>query len=99
MYVYVNQIGSSLPKLFTTSWSPSHIDLCHFKVTILIPLQWTHQTLSSFGFPTFPYSCSTYSALSMPPMSNIITAFVLGLQYAYEGEHNIIGLLSLANFA
>jgi hypothetical protein len=29
----------------------------------------------------------------------IITAFVLDLKSAYEGEHVIVGLLSLANFA
>jgi hypothetical protein len=32
-------------------------------------------------------------------MSNNITAFVLGLYSAYEREHAICGLLSLANFA
>jgi hypothetical protein len=32
-------------------------------------------------------------------MSNNITAFVLGLLSAYVGEHEIFGLLSLANFA
>jgi hypothetical protein len=34
------RIDSSLPDLFNTSWSPSDIDLCHFKVTVLAPLQW-----------------------------------------------------------
>jgi hypothetical protein len=32
-------------------------------------------------------------------MSNNIPAFILGLKSAYEGEHMIFGLLSLANFA
>jgi hypothetical protein len=32
-------------------------------------------------------------------MSNNITAFVLGLLSAYEGEHAIFGLLSLIHFA
>jgi hypothetical protein len=32
-------------------------------------------------------------------MSNNITAFILGLKSAYEEEHMIFGLLSLANFA
>jgi hypothetical protein len=32
-------------------------------------------------------------------MSNNITAFVLGLEATYEGEHGTFGLLSLANFA
>jgi hypothetical protein len=31
-------------------------------------------------------------------MSNNITAFVLDLKSAYEGEHTMFGLLSLANF-
>jgi hypothetical protein len=39
----ITWIDSSLPELFTTSWSPSHIDLCHFKVTVLALLQWAHQ--------------------------------------------------------
>jgi hypothetical protein len=34
------QIDSSLPDLFATSWSPSHTDLCDFKVTVLAPQQW-----------------------------------------------------------
>jgi hypothetical protein len=59
------QIDSSLPDLFTTSWTPSHIDLCHFKFTVLAPLQWGHQTLSSFGFPTCPHSSQMCSPLSV----------------------------------
>jgi hypothetical protein len=69
------QIGSSVPDLFTTSRSPSQSDLCQFKITLFTPLQWAHQTLSSFRFPTFPYSSCMCSPLSMWPMSNI-TAFV-----------------------
>jgi hypothetical protein len=57
MHKYITTlIESSLPELFTTSRSPSQIDLCHFKVTVLATLQWGHQTLSSFGFPTYPHS-------------------------------------------
>jgi hypothetical protein len=59
------QIESSLPDLFTTSLSPSHIDLCCLKVTVLSPLQWGHQTLSSFGFPTYPHSSHMCSSLSV----------------------------------
>jgi hypothetical protein len=42
------QVDSSLTDL---SLIPdlSHNDLCHFKVSILVPLQWGHQTLSCFG--------------------------------------------------
>jgi hypothetical protein len=66
MHLYITtRIGSSLPDLFTTSWSPSQSDLCHFKVSILTPLQCTHQTLSSFGFPTFPCSSCMCFSLSV----------------------------------
>jgi hypothetical protein len=58
---------SLLPDLFTTSWSPSRIDLCLVKVTVLVPLQWGHQTLSSFGFPTYPYSSHMCSLLVCDP--------------------------------
>jgi hypothetical protein len=30
------------------------IILFYLKVTVLAPLQWGNQTLSSFGFPTYP---------------------------------------------
>jgi hypothetical protein len=33
------------------------------KVTVLAPLQWGHQTLSSCGFPTYPHSSCMYSPL------------------------------------
>jgi hypothetical protein len=71
------------------------IDLCHFKVTMLAPLQLAHQTLSSFGFPTFPDSSCMCPPLNM---SGNIAAFVLDLNSAYEGEHTIFGFLNLANF-
>jgi hypothetical protein len=45
-------INSSLPDLFTTSWPPSYSGLCQFMITLLGPLQWAHQTLSSFRFPS-----------------------------------------------
>jgi hypothetical protein len=73
------RIGSSLPDLFTTSLSFSHSGLCQFKITILAPLGWAHQTLSSFRFPTLPYSSCMHSSLNVWPMSNNITTFVLGL--------------------
>jgi hypothetical protein len=90
------QIGSPLPDLFTTSQSRSHSGLCQFKITLFTPLQWACQTLSTFGFPTFPYSSCTHSPLSVWPMSNNIIAFVLGLKSTNEGEYMIFGLLSLA---
>jgi hypothetical protein len=37
------RIDSFLSDLFITSQSPSHIDLCCFKVTVLAPQQWGHQ--------------------------------------------------------
>jgi hypothetical protein len=44
-------IGSSLPDLFTTFWSPSHSGLCQFKSTIFAPLQWAQWPHSGFRFP------------------------------------------------
>jgi hypothetical protein len=40
------------------------------------------------GFLSFPYFFHACSPLSVWPMSNNITAFVLGLWSAYEGEHD-----------
>jgi hypothetical protein len=94
------QIDSSLPDCFTTSLTPSHINLCHFKVTILAPLQWGHQTFSSFGFPTYPLSSCMCSPLSVWTMSNNITAFVLGLKCTYEENiwFLVVTLMHLKNF-
>jgi hypothetical protein len=39
------------------------------------------------------------SPFVMWPKSNNIAVFALDLKSAYEGEHTIFGLLSLANFA
>jgi hypothetical protein len=93
------QVGSSLADLYTGSWSPSRVDLCQFKVSVLVPLEWGHQTLSCFGFSTYPHTSRMCSPLVMWPKSNHIAAFVLDLKSTYEGEHMIFGLLSLANFA
>jgi hypothetical protein len=90
--IHLYHTSSPLP------WSPSYSDLCHFKITILAPLQWTHQTLSSLGFSTYAYSSFMCPPLSVWPMSNNITAFVLGLKFTYEGEHKTFGFLSLTNF-
>jgi hypothetical protein len=91
------QVDSSLTDLFTSSWSLSHIDLCHFKVSVLAPLQWGHQTLLCFGFPTYPHTSRMCSPLIMWPKSNSIAVFALDLNSTHEGEHMILGLLSLAN--
>jgi hypothetical protein len=51
------------------------------------------------GFLLLPYSSYVHSPLSVWPMSNNTTAFILGLKSTYQGEHAIFDLLSLANFA
>jgi hypothetical protein len=51
------------------------------------------------GFLSFLYFSHACSPLSVWPMSCNITALVLGLYSAYDREHAIFGLLSLANFA
>jgi hypothetical protein len=59
----------------------------------------THIEVVGFLPYPYPYPSHVQSPLSVQPMSNNITAFVLGLNSAYEGEHVIFGLLSLTNFA
>jgi hypothetical protein len=51
------------------------------------------------GFLPFLLPSCMCSPFSVWLMSNNITAFVLGLKSAYEGEYKIFGLVSLANFA
>jgi hypothetical protein len=91
------QVESSLTDLYTDSWSPSPVNLCHFKVSVLAPLEWRHQTLSWFGFSTYPRTSRMCSLLSMWPKSNHIVVFALDRKSTYEGEHTIFGLLSLVN--
>jgi hypothetical protein len=50
------QVDSSLTDLYTGSWSPSQVNFCHFKVSVLVPLEWGHQMLSCFGFSTYSYT-------------------------------------------
>jgi hypothetical protein len=90
------QVDSSQTDLFTSSWSHSHIDLCGFKGSVLVPLEWGHQTLSCFEFLTYPHTSCMCSPLVMWPKSNHIAVFALDLKSTYEGEHTIIGLLRLA---
>jgi hypothetical protein len=48
-----------------------------------------------FGFLTYPHTSLVCSRLIMWPKSNHLAVFVFDLKSAYEGEHTIIGLLSL----
>jgi hypothetical protein len=89
-----SQVDSSLTDLFSSSWYLFHIDLCHFKVSVLVPLQWEHQILSCFGFLTYSHTSRVCCPLIMWPKSNHIAVFALDLKSAYEGEHIIFGLLS-----
>jgi hypothetical protein len=54
MQMYITTlIVLSLPELFTNLQSPSHSDICQFKITILAPLQWAQhfQVLGYFPLP------------------------------------------------
>jgi hypothetical protein len=88
------QVNWSLTDLYTGSWIPSH-----FKISVLVPLEWGHQTLSCFGFSTYPNTTHMCSSLVMWPISNHIDAFALDLKSTYEGEQTIFGLQSLADLA
>jgi hypothetical protein len=61
----ITHIGSFLPDLLTTSYSPSHSGLCQFKTTIFTPIQGAHQPHSSFRFPFLSYSSPVCSPLSV----------------------------------
>jgi hypothetical protein len=93
----MTHVDSLLTDLYPGYWSPSHDNLCCFKVSILVPLEWGHQTLSCFGFSAYFYITQICSPLIMWSKSNHIAAFALDLKSVYEGEHTIFGLLSLAD--
>jgi hypothetical protein len=101
-FVYTSvmtHVDSSLTDLYTGYWSPSHDNLCHFRVSVLVPLECGHQTLSCFGFSTYSYISHMCSPLVMWSKSNHTAAFALDLKSTYEREHTIFGLLSLADLA
>jgi hypothetical protein len=76
--------------------------LCPLPILVSVRLRLLYSLLYSehinhiqvWGFLPFPYFSHPRS-----PMSNNITAFILGLWSSYKGEHVIFGILSLANFA
>jgi hypothetical protein len=80
----ITHVDSSLSDLYPGSWSPSHVNLCHFKVSVLIPLEWGHQTLSCFTFSTYSSISHKCTLLVMWSKSNNIVAFALDLKTARE---------------
>jgi hypothetical protein len=73
--------------LYTGSWSPSHVDLCHFRVSVSVPLEWGHQMCSCFGFSIYPHTSRMCSPLVMWPKSNSIA-----VNFNVLGKMNKIGL-------
>jgi hypothetical protein len=72
-------IGSSLPDLFTSS---SHLPIAASAILRLLYLLLYSEHMNHIqvlGFLLLPYSSRAHSPLSVWPMSNNITAFVLGL--------------------
>jgi hypothetical protein len=61
------RIDSSLPELLTSSQSPSHVDLCHFKVTVLAPLQWGHKHFQVLGILPIPKPAICALSLAYDP--------------------------------
>jgi hypothetical protein len=83
----------------TSSLLPGHLPIvASASLRLLYSLFYSEYIshIQVLGFLPFPYSSCAHFPLSMWPMSNNITAFVLDLKSSYEGEHTI--LLSLANF-
>jgi hypothetical protein len=97
MYYNLNWSISTRPLYYLLVTFPYRPGL--FYGIVLAPLQWGHQTLSSFVFPVYPHSSCMCSLLSLWLKSNNITAFALDLKSAYEGKHTIFCLLRQANIA
>jgi hypothetical protein len=74
------QVDSSLTDLYTGFWSPSHVDLCCFKVSVFVPLKWRHQMLSCFGFSTYRHISCMCSPLVIWPKSSVFFYPVFRLQ-------------------
>jgi hypothetical protein len=55
---------------------------CRFKVSVSVPLEWGHQTLSCFGFSACSCISHMCSPLVMWPKSNHTAAFALDLKSA-----------------
>jgi hypothetical protein len=73
VYPYVlTHVDSTLTDLYIGFWSPAHDNLCLFKVSVLVPLEWGHQTLSCFGFSIYSYISCLCSPFVMWPKSNHI---------------------------
>jgi hypothetical protein len=90
------------PLCQTSSLLPGHLPIvasANLKLLYLLLYSGHINHIQVLGFLPFPYVSHACYPLSVRPMSNNITAFVLDLKSAYEGEHTIFGLLSLANFA
>jgi hypothetical protein len=84
------------PKLFhlylTSSLLPIHLPIVASETLRLLYSLLYNGHIKHFHilrFLPFPYSSCTHSPLSMWPMPNKITAFVLGLKTAYEWENMI----------
>jgi hypothetical protein len=90
-------VDSTLNDLYIGSWSLGHDNLCHFKVSVLVPLEGGYQMLSCFWFLTYSYTFGMCSPLVLCSKSNHIAAFSLDLKSIYEGEHTIFLFLSLAD--
>jgi hypothetical protein len=66
------QVHSSLLDLYTGSWSSSHVDLCNFKISVLVPLEWRHQTPSVLGLLPIPIPPICALPLSCNPSPKIL---------------------------
>jgi hypothetical protein len=82
----ITHIGSSLPDLFTTSWSPSHSGLCQFKITVFAPTQ----LLNWEKLKPFPLKSGTRQRyVRYPLLFNIVLEF---LAWAISQEEEIKGI-------
>jgi hypothetical protein len=59
----MTHVDSSLTDLYPGYWSPSHDNLCCFKVSVLSPPEWGHKCFHVLGF--LPISISPICALPL----------------------------------
>jgi hypothetical protein len=68
-------VDSSLTDLYTGFWSPSRVDLCRFKVSVLVTLEWDIKHFHVLGFLPIPIPPICALPLSCDPSPTTFKAF------------------------
>jgi hypothetical protein len=86
-----SQIDSSLTDLFTSSWSLSHIDLCHFKVSVLVMDSFFTQLIHLYFKVCHKHILFLW--LFFPPMFCLLKFFIF--VYLFKGTISFLSLYIL----